>query len=206
MKILIGLNCNVDIFPDFRLTNLYNLSLRDWVIKFRRESFVIPVSKNESKAVVFNYKYIATTKAILKLFEKILTHVLYYQTSFLLSSYQHRFRKSRSPLTNILEVAIVVNESVMFCYKNKHLELSDFYISQRTQQVKLENVTTKLIQVNSGVPQGSHLFSILFINFINIMLSVVYNSKMSAYTNERTLKIFFSIVQFQFTEIKYKEM
>ena len=55
-------------------------------------------------------------------------------------------------------------------FSNNAVRWLKSYLSSRTQQVKFENALSKVIDVPSGVPQGSHLLLLILIySYIPIM-------------------------------------
>jgi len=54
----------------------------------------------------------------------------------------------------------------------------------RSQRVIFKNADSKMINVISGVPQGSHLGPLLFTLFLNDLLSVVSHSRVLMYADD----------------------
>ena len=65
------------------------------------------------------------------------------------------------------------------------------YLSSRIQEVKFENALSKVINLSSGVPQGSHIGPVLFTLFINDLSSVITHSNVLMYADD--VKIFNSL-------------
>ena len=112
------------------------------------------------------------------------------------TSYQHGFQKLCSTSHYFLELTSEVNErfingqqtetsvnhliesTMIFCFinyftwvfSNNAVRWLKSYLSSRTQQVKFENALSKIIDVPSRVPQGSHLLLLILIySYIPIM-------------------------------------
>lgn len=201
------------------LSIIFNKSIRcGYLTPLWKESYIIPLFKSGSKIDVSNYRGIAKLSAIPKLLEKIITDMLSHQVSSLLSCCQHGFRKSRSTITNILELTTVVNEgfrnrmqtdtiytdfskafdkvnhNLLFIkldamgFSNTLLSWLKCYLGGRTQRVKFGNALSRKILVSSGVPQGSHLGPVLFTLFINDLPSVILHSNILMYADD--VKIF----------------
>lgn len=205
----------------YPLTIIFNESLRTgYLPPLWKESFIIPLFKSGSKMDVSNYRGIAKLSAIPKLLEKIITGMLTHQVSSLLSPFQHGFRKSRSTITNVLELTTCVNDGfkdrlqtdVVYTdfskafdkvnhellliklnsmgFSNSLLSWLRSYLTNRVQRVLFKNSVSKNIDVISGVPQGSHLGPVLFTLFINDVPSIIQHSKVLMYADD--LKIFLS--------------
>ena len=183
----------------------------------------IPLFKSGSKSLISNYRGIAKLNTIPKLFEKIIYDMLSHQISSILSPKQHGFRKSFSTITNILELTTRVNEGFvnqqqtdviytdfskafdkvnhnLLLYKLDKIGFSSAlhgwissYLKGRSQIVKYQNTCSKVINVTSGVPQGSHLGPLLFTLFINDLPSILKHSNILMYADDVKLFLSFNI-------------
>lgn len=158
-----------------------------------------------------NYRPISLQSVISKIIEKIVYFRLASHFNDLLSDKQFGFRKHKSTIDALLTVTEFVYQSLndndhaacMFIdikkafdsldhasllakLENYNLSTRDVlwmksYLTERKQYVQLSNTTSDLIDINSGVPQGSILGPLLFIIYVNdLFTSLPYNLIMFA--------------------------
>lgn len=190
-----------------------------------KESFIVPLYKNGSRFDIANYRGIAKLSAIPKLFEKLVTSRLVHKFSGIVTSHQHGFVKGRSTVSNLLEFTSLALEAftlrlqtdVIYTDFSKafdtvshgllihKLNLMGFppgllrwissYLSGRTQRVKFKSSLSRVINVSSGVPQGSHLGPILFVLYLNDLPSIIRSSLILMYADD--VKLFSSFNSLQ---------
>ena len=155
-----------------------------------------PVFKEGNKADVSCYRPISLLCCISKVFKKFLFDQLYEHSRHKLHENQFGFRRQRSAVVqlvlfldsvykkfddkNIKELAVIYLDFAKAFGKVAHHLLIDklkkfgkllniliSYLDKGKQFVKIENASSNLIQVSSGVPQGSIIGPLLFLIFIN---------------------------------------
>lgn len=201
------------------LSILFNKSLTCGIFpEIWKTSKITPIFKSGLRTDVTNYRGIANSSSIPKLFEAVVVNSFREKVSRTLHINQHGFLPGKSTSTNLVEFShftinaieqlkqvdvIHTDFSKAFdsCSHAHTLEsLYDIgfsrnfiswiksYLIGRTQFVEIEGHISKLIHATSGVPQGSHLGPWLFIIFINNLSEVVNNSHLLLYADD--VKIF----------------
>lgn len=186
-----------------------------------KKSYLVPIFKSGKKSDVKNYRGIALISCIPKLFEAIVNNKMFAQLKDYITQKQHGFFKGRSTATNLLSfVNYTLNEmdnknSVQTLYTDfsKAFDRVDIpmllfkldkigidsnllswlksYLTKRTQCVKFNGLISRLINVTSGVPQGSHLGPLLFILYVNDVSFIFKHINVSIYADD--MKLFMKI-------------
>lgn len=189
-------NCRCVLSPVlssiFNLSLTSGLFPQEW-----KKSYITPILKSGNRSLVDNYRPISKISIFSKIFESIVSDKIYFPIKSVIIPEQHGFVSGRSTTTNLLileeyilnafgeglQVDVVYTDfSKAFDRVNIKLlthklgalgihgslhEWLGSYSTNRKQVVKLKNRLSEEILVKSGVPQGGHLSTILFIAFIN---------------------------------------
>ena len=190
-------------------------------------AFITPVLKSSNPENVENYRPINILPQLSIVLERMIFDFIYPKIRAKVTPAQHGFMTKRSTVTQLLEyLDQIYNDveakseclSVYFDFRKafdqvphhililklgnlgfdvSFLELFASYLTNRTQNVLINNEASPKGHVTSGVPQGSVLGPLLFILFINDMPAVLKTSKCFLFADDSKLysKYDFSLVQ-----------
>lgn len=195
---------------------------RGYVPSRWKYSNLVPIFKSGDKPDIKNYRGISMLSAIPQLLESILTDELFYTFKNYIIDEQHGFYRGRSTTTNLAIYQEFITSSVEAGYQvdtintdlskafdsvcqqlllkklseigitGNYLKWIKSYLINRRQRVTVNGSVSREVTVSSGVPQGSHIGPILFLLFINDVVSCFKNSHCLLYADD--LK-FFNIVE-----------
>jgi hypothetical protein len=166
---------------------LLNRSMATRVLSDRwKVSYVTPIFKKGRRNNVEVYRGLAILSAIPKRFELLVYRGMFNDLKNLITINQHGFMKNRSTITNLVEYASFVLNSIADGYQvdsvytdfsqafdrvRHQLLLNEMsvdiepaicmwlgsYLSERIQKIRIGDAVSKDIKLISRVPQGSHL-------------------------------------------------
>ena len=174
---------------------------------------IAPLHKGGSKAIPKNYRPIALTSHVIKIFERVLRRKLmeYIETNNLYNPGQHGFRPGRSCLSQLLDHFDRVledrkNMDVIYTDFAKAFDKCDhgiiahklkefgiagkigrwiyYFLSHRLQRVVVNGFKSNPSQVVSSVPQGTVLAPLLFLILISDIDKNVLHSFVSSFADD----------------------
>lgn len=180
---------------------------------------IIPIHKKGSKSKIDNYRPISILNIFSKILEKVVYNNIYQLIINGIPSAQHGFVKSRSTTTNLVEFINFVSSAmenrcqvdVIYTDFEKAFDRVDHvillrkllclgirgnlyrwvcsYLANRTQAVRLGNYISGLVQITSGVPQGSHLGPLFYNAYLYDIYKVIHNSNYLMYADDTKIFI-----------------
>lgn len=181
-------------------------------------SFIRPIYKSGCSRDVCNYRGICLQSCVSKLFDSLVTDYLRWECKSLLIDQQHGFTRGRSTVTNLLSYHNVIVDAFengcevhsiytdfkkafdrvshdllvaklkAYGFNGAFLNWIRSFLCGRRQCVKISNYTSDIINVFSGVPQGSHCGPLLFNLFVNDISLCIQNSQFLLFADD--LKVF----------------
>lgn len=197
LAMIFNLSLKTGIFPD------------EW-----KRTRIVPILKKGDVSEVGNYRPISILACFAKLFESLIYPVIYRHLNSSLSEFQHGFRSGRSVESSLISFvseiatgldkglqmdAIYTDMSSAFDKVDHNILLSKLrhygvgnillqwfgsYLNDRPQIVVVNGAQSQVYYARTGVPQGSHLGPILFLTFINDIVTHVRGSKVSLYADD----------------------
>ena len=211
-------NCATELAIPLKL--LWDESFKIGTVpEFYKQTFVSPLYKKGDRAKAENYRPVALTSHIVKVYERILRQAMvsFIEDNGLLCDHQHGFRTGRSCLTQLLShfddiISNLCNgadtdaiyldfakafdkvDHQLLIKKLRRYQFSEHliawitsFLTDRSQHVVVNGMSSLVALIISGVPQGSVLGPLLFILFINDMQSCINFSTIRFFADDTRL-------------------
>ena len=202
------------------VTFMMNLSIMSSVFPAAwKEALVIPIPKSGNLSQVKNYRLISLLPLPGKILEKLIHGQLshYLESSGLLSTSQHGFRREHSTVHSIAQLTNFTNTKMdskvptlatyidfrkaFDCVQHPVLlqKLSSLrldrstiewvgsYLLDRKQRVYANNVYSSFLPITQGVPQGSVLGPLFYIIYANDLVKTFQNCNVAMYADDTML-------------------
>ena len=213
-------NCSASLIKPLHI--IFNKSLQTGIFpNSLKRGFITPIHKSGDKLNIANYRPVSRLNSIAKLFDSIVTKILYEKLSRLIVVQQHGFMKKRSTESNLLfftnyiltnlknskqidafhsdfskafdsvNLELLIRKLHNYGIRGAALRWIQSYLTGRQQQVIIKNNVSELFPTYSGVPQGSNLGPLLFLIFINNLAAMLRFVKIVLFADDA--KIFMPI-------------
>lgn len=160
------------------LMHIFNLSLaQGYFPELWKFSAVVPIFKSGDSTLVNNHRPVSLLCGFAKIFGKVVHKHLYFYLSPMITEAQHGF-------LNLQKLALHGFSPHLCAWFSS-------YIKGRSNSVRVEESYSDEFVSESGVPQGSILGPLLFILFINDIVSCVSDAKILLFADD--VKLFLSV-------------